>query len=63
MRQICTHYKTAMAWRAIALKTAGNPAEAFIERGANKGCIALTNEEIRELRQFIQPGATVIIQP
>ena len=28
-----------------------------------EGCIALTNEEIRELRQFIQPGATVIIQP
>ena len=28
-----------------------------------EGCIALTNEEIRELRQFIQPGTTVLILP
>ena len=27
------------------------------------GSIALTNEEIRELRQFIQPGVTVLIRP
>ena len=52
-----------MAWRAIALKTAGNLSEAFLERSANKGCTALTSEEIRALRQFIQPGATVLIRP
>ena len=36
-----------------------------IHEGFNwtEGCIALTNEEIRELRQFIQPGTTVIIRP
>ena len=36
-----------------------------IHQGFNwtEGCIALTNEEVRELRQFIQPGATVIIRP
>ena len=36
-----------------------------IHEGFNwtEGCIALTNEEIRELRQFIQPGMTVLIRP
>ena len=42
-----------------------DPEKLAIHEGFNwtEGCIALTNEEIRELRQFIQPGATVMILP
>ena len=40
-----------------------DPEKLAIHEGFNwtEGCIALTNEELHELRQFIQPGATVII--